>query len=65
MWYETIPDVTLGSWLTESVGLFSAVLRAIMEISVLRLFLAVLLWLALVGFLAALVRQGKHNGGKL
>lgn len=61
MWYNTIPTVSLPLWLSDTVGLFSHILQAVTALPVLRLFLVLLLFLAVIGLLAYLLRQGRNG----
>lgn len=58
---DSIPSVSLGSWLESIVQLFNSTLWAIIDLPALRLLLSVLLFLVGVGLLALLVRMGKNE----
>ncbi len=62
MWYSEF-DVSLSAWLGQVAALFNRTLGAVLSVPVLRLFLVLLLLMALISFLAALLRQGRK--GKL
>lgn len=63
MWFDSIPDISVSGWLTSAIALFSDTLRTLVGQPVLRIFLVLMLFLALVSLAGALFRQGRN--GKL
>ena len=61
MWYNTIPVVSLSSWLQDMMDLFNSTLAAVLGSPVFGLFAVLLLFLALVSLLSSLVQNGRKG----